>query len=227
MEQRVLLFLALFFFICLSRQQLNAQVTVGSNIPPEKAALLDLKTQTGDAGTNTSTRGGLLLPRVALNNLNELNIFETINPTDPDYTQQKLKHTGLTVYNTEVNVAQSIEKGIYVWDGEKWDKANSSKEINFFYMPSIVIDTRTPGTFTVNLHQKYLEQFQFPAVRSTGAPVSIPFYMQPEDLYYYVTDYDQNVFNNVTVNEFGIMTYDVVQPAVDGTSFMNIVFVIK
>lgn len=207
--------------------QLNAQVTIGSNISPQKAAILDLKTQSGDGGSKTTTQGGLLLPRTELNDLNEFDIFESIRPTDSDYAIQKLNHTGLIIFNTKIDDAEKIERGIYIWNGQKWEKASPSKQVNFFYMPSIVIDTRLTGSFVVDLHQKYVEQFQFPAIRSTGAPVSIPFYIQPEDLYYYVTDYDQNVFANISINENGMMSYDIIQPAIDGTSFMNIVFVIK
>lgn len=227
MKKRVVLLIVLNISMCFFLLQINAQVTIGSNLSPEKAAILDLKTQQGNAGSTTTTKGGLLLPRVELNDLNELDIFDVINTTDADYAVQKLSHTGLTIFNTKVNEAAKIEKGIYVWNGQKWEKSSSSKQINFFYMPSITIDTRTVGSFTIDLHQKYLEQYQFPAVRSPGAPVSIPFYIEPEDLYYYITDYDQNVFDNVSVDVNGLMTFDVIQPSLDGTSFMNIVFVIK
>lgn len=206
---------------------LNAQVTIGSDLPPEKAAVLDIKTQQGEGGTKTSARGGLLLPRVELNNLNELNIFESVKVTDSDYAIQKLNHTGLTVFNTQEDETQGIEKGIYVWSGQKWEKTSSSKRLNFFYMPSMIIDTRVTGSFVIDLHQKYLEQFQFPAIRSTNAPVSIPFYIEPEELYYYVTDFDQDVFGNISIDGKGIMSFDIIQPSVDGTSFINIVFVIK
>ena len=45
---------------------LKAQVTVGSNNSPEKAALLDIKEKIDKTGGPTVDKGGLLLPRVNL-----------------------------------------------------------------------------------------------------------------------------------------------------------------
>ena len=85
----------------------NAQVRIGGNAPPEKGTVLDLKSSASAPGYV----GGLLLPRVALGDLNTVPSTWAGSGT---LDVSKLK--GLLVYNT--NTALGI--GIYVWDGTKW-----------------------------------------------------------------------------------------------------------
>ena len=73
---------------------LSAQVTVGSDISPSRATLLELKSQqtvgtitaVTDAGNVTSTTGGFLLPRVKLVSTATLEPF--ITTTDPEYNAE-------------------------------------------------------------------------------------------------------------------------------------------
>lgn len=100
--------------------------------------------------------------------------------------------------------------------------------VNWFFMPSITINTATMGTpQTIDLYAKFREQFQTPKVRSANAPQSImPTLPTNTELYYYVTDYDTNVLTNVSINANGVMTYTVShQPS--EASYVNIVFVLK
>jgi len=198
-----------------------SQITVGSDVTPEKAALLDIKTRTGTAGDTSSDGGGLLMPRVTISDASDLGIFSEI--TGLNDATEKLKHRGLTVYNIGTT---SVEAGIYVWDGDKWQKAGVKKEIKFFYMPSIQIDL-SQGDGSINLFNRYAAQFQNPKASSTGMP--IPHYLNASDLDYYVTDYDTEVFDNVTVDATGKMEYELSDqlPADVCCSFINIVFVVK
>ncbi|MDR2627733.1 MAG: hypothetical protein LBC40_06840 [Dysgonamonadaceae bacterium] len=104
----------------------QAQVTIGSGEQPVKGALLDIKEQAANSDNVTSTRGGLLLPRVKLKNKSTLEPFIPI--TDPDWVNQatsriKELHAGLIVYNlTTVN---PFRPGVYVWDGSQWTPANA------------------------------------------------------------------------------------------------------
>src|SRR5690606_32868361 len=91
----------------------------------------------------------------------------------------------------------------------------------FFYMPSIVFEVSTTGTFTKNLHQLYVDQYGSPMISSTGANNSIPTFDATE-LEYHITYYDETLFNNITINENGEMTYTVLSSAVTTASFMNI-----
>lgn len=213
--------------------RLQAQVTIGTDNPPEKAALLDVKTKSGGAnGDTTSEGGGILLPRIKITNIESLNQFSGITGLDTD--EQKERHKGLMVYNIEENLAQNIEKGIYVWNGKFWEKAAFRNRVNFFYMPSIPIIATTLGTKTVNLYDQYFSQFRNPKVVSSNAPASIPVFVSRRDLYYYITDYDTSVFEAddgsgtiFSINEDGLLTYTVKALPTDGTSYINIVFVVK
>ncbi|MFC3199949.1 hypothetical protein ACFOET_20180, partial [Parapedobacter deserti] len=109
-----------------------------------------------------------------------------------------------------------------------------NKFVRFFYMPSIVFDTSSPNPTgplrTRNLYQEYVNQFTGAGspglVGSTGAPETIPYLPQAEDLYYYITYYDDDVFADLSINQNGELSYRVIGPGTP-TSFMNIVFVIK
>ncbi len=115
----------------------------------------------------------------------------------------------------------------------------------FFYMPSIVIDTKVVKQGVKrNLYAEYVAQFsnkkfemdetggkivdeaRTTFIKSTNAPNVIPYLPNSKDLYYYVTDYDTTALENLSIDEDGILTYDVKGTGTD-YSFINIVFVIK
>ncbi|MDR1056273.1 MAG: hypothetical protein LBL90_10765 [Prevotellaceae bacterium] len=94
---------------------LHAQVTIGSNIPSKKGAILDLNENIPDASnTQVNSTKGLLLPRV------KLDVINSLSPAIPGYTAGTADpaHTGLTVYN--VNETSPFVAGIYTWNGDKW-----------------------------------------------------------------------------------------------------------
>ena len=121
----------------------------------------------------------------------------------------------------------------------------------FFYMPAVIFDTSATGTATRDLYQEYVNQFTGGAVGSgnatypishgpagttpiqyaggivgsTGAPADIEV-LEKGDLYYYVTYYDEEVFENLSIDADGNLTYTVKAGATP-SSYMNIVFVIK
>lgn len=229
-KKKYVLFTVIFFFAVTA----FAQVTIGSGEIPEKAALLDIKTKKYAENTEpvSSDRGGLLLPRVKISDIKDLGVFSEV--TGLNDSAEKLKHTGLTVYNigtTDNNGKVLVEEGIYVWDGEKWMKAGISKPNKFFYMPSIEIPITTP--ISINLYNEYVSQFTSPKAASTGAPASIPCYKSNE-LYYYITnagkDSDGNeIFTSFNITVDGELTYTVNSNLPDDVccSYINIVFVVK
>jgi len=121
---------------------IRGQVTIGSDIPPEKAALLEFKntppTVAGGESVN-SDGGGLLFPRVKLVKKDELlPFFKVSDLGTANYENvQKPSHTGLFVYNLFNDLddpdGEGFEEAPYYWDGEKWLKIEKGKE------PSIVI----------------------------------------------------------------------------------------
>ena len=115
----------------------------------------------------------------------------------------------------------------------------------FFYMPSIVINTRTNVQGVKrDLYKEYVAQFtnkefipdanggsigtspSSTFVKSTGSPDAIPVIPNASDIYYYVTNFDNTALSNLSIDANGVLTYDVVGTGTD-YSFINVVFVIK
>lgn len=206
---------------------MNAQTGIGT-AQPNQSAQLDI----------TSSDKGVLIPRIALTSATQQLQTTVAN------------QTSLLIYNTATVAAESLTPGYYYWDSNKWIRMIAENDeslggVKFFYMPSIVINTSTNGTFKRNLHAEYVSQFtnkEFvpdattggsvgTAVRptflkSTGAPDEIPNTPNPGDLYYYVTDYDDTALEITDIDANGIMTYEVIGTGTD-YSFVNIVFVVK
>ena len=102
-----------------------------------------------------------------------------------------------------------------------------SKAARIFYPPSIAVDASTNGVgLTLNLYDQYVAQFGTPAVASLGAPAAIPTYAAT-DLYYYVTYADPAVFDNMSIDVSGELTYDIVGQPSDYNALINVVFVVK
>jgi len=96
----------------------------------------------------------------------------------------------------------------------------------FFYMPSVVFDISVIGTYTRNLYNEYINQFATPAIKSAGAVEGIPTLLASQ-LEYYVTYYDTNIFENLSIDQNGVLTYRVKNSSASEKTFMNIVFVVK
>ncbi|NDV97113.1 hypothetical protein D0T84_19725 [Dysgonomonas sp. 521] len=167
--------------LIIGSSKLKAQVTIGSDLAPIDATLLELKSKDAsnpasvtDDNNITSDKGGLLLPRVMLVNRKTLEPF--VKTTDPAWTgasasKIKEKHTGLTVYNinesaetvTELN--KIFHQGVYLWDGAKWvPVGDSNAGQRYFHMPAFnlpltqitqVGDTKP----TYDLYAEYKKQF--------------------------------------------------------------------
>ena len=112
-------------------------------------------------------------------------------------------------------------------------KALKAAMPKFFYMPSIAIPTHrdqlaaneTLGT--IDLYEKYRSQFQTPARKNNNTTTSLPT-LAKNELDYYITWFDPEVFNTVSVNDNGILTYTIKANAdITMASFMNIIFAVK
>ncbi len=113
----------------------------------------------------------------------------------------------------------------------------TSKAGRVFFPPSIAIDASVNvNGETLNLYNEYLLQYSLtpPPIGATpvetaisaGAPPTIPVYLNTE-LYYYVTYADPSVFDNISIDEFGEMTYDIIGQPTDDNAIINVVFVVK
>ncbi|GAB6122044.1 fibrobacter succinogenes major paralogous domain-containing protein [Dysgonomonas termitidis] len=151
--------------------QLQSQVTIGSGLEPRRAALLDLKTRQGAAGTVSSVSddanitsglgdGGLLLPRVKLVSISTLEPF--IPTSDPDFTANtdnlKERLAGLMVYNiTNNGVGSTLYPAVYTWNGAIWVTSQANEAVSSitgqpqqFTFYELGTETAAPLTFTVD-----------------------------------------------------------------------------
>jgi hypothetical protein len=205
--------------VLLAPAGVSAQVTIGSNNAPDKFSLLDL-----DASIVSR---GLHLPRLTTAQRDAL-------ITDASVAADKILGEGLVIYNLDINCFE-------FWNGSKWKSFCES--FAWFYMPSIVIDVTTSGTFERNLYLEYKKQFAdaddavtqpdsptagTALVKSeAGAPIPVTSIYDASELYYYVTGYDATVFSNFSITPAGVLTYTVNADNVTDATYMNIVFAVK
>jgi uncharacterized protein (TIGR02145 family) len=124
--KKIILLCSICFFTCATQ----AQVTIGSGIPPEKGALLDLK-ENAPKPDNTTAAKGLLLPRVKLTEPDKLYpMFEGSPGSGTDNSNydspaekdaENSMHTGLWVYNLS-QCDGKFAQGVYSWTGAKWEQ---------------------------------------------------------------------------------------------------------
>lgn len=204
---------------------LQAQIGVNSTNPK---VTLDVYAATTDG----TTPEGLATPRLTLSQLIS---------KDAKYTSEQ---TGAIVYVTNITGTTStktrniIAIGYYYFDGTLWQTIGPDPSLRFFYMPSVVLPTNTTDasynantqTFTIDLYSIYSNQFRLvnsaTTVKNPTAtvlPVSAS-----SALDYFITYYDNTVYQNVSVSDAGVLTYKLVPTfALSEKSFMNIVFKIK
>lgn len=202
---------------------MHAQIGVNSTNPQ-----VTLDVQAG--ATDATTAEGLTAPRLTLGQLAS---------KDARYTADQ---TGTVIYVTSMTGTATtktrnvIAIGYYYFDGALWQTMGPDPAVRFFYMPSVVLTTNTADpsynagtqTFTFNLYTAYTNQFGLigPVTKSptaTTLPVSAA-----NSLEYFITYYDNAVYQNVAVSDAGVLTYKLVPSFVfSGKTFMNIVFKIK
>src|SRR5690554_222769 len=166
-----------------------------------------------------------------------------IDATDSDLIISGLDKTKVQATNASTGITDHL----LAVDANNNVKALKAAMPKFFYMPSIIIPTSkeqldAPGSGkltgddfdntsregTINLYNRYAAQFGGSTLikSETAAPV-LPV-LPSGELYYYVTWYDTNVFTSVSVDDEGVLTYEVDENAdITVGSFMNIVFAIK
>jgi len=88
------------------------------------------------------------------------------------------------------------------------------------------LETEVDQTYTVDLYQVYRNQFDSNTIKSPSAPNLLTALPAATDFYYYVAGYDTDVFDNISIDANGKLTYHVKDTATDAT-YLNIVLVEK
>lgn len=134
--------------------------------------------------------------------------------------------TGLMIFNSdEVTMQQNVGTP----DKPNWsDIGGNSKTPSWFYMPVTPIDVSVPdSTYTVNLHNAYLKQFNAATIPSNIDKSSIPSTYAKEELEFLVLGYDKSVFSNVKITDTGILSYKAEPSNVTDSTYFNVIFKIK
>jgi hypothetical protein len=188
---------------------LNAQVSVGVDAPPVRAALLDLKDRVASADTVSSSSGGLVLPRVKLVDKTTLEPFIATNAPEWDNANRaksKNDHIGLTVYNLADNT--DFDQGIYVWSGNEWKILQV--ESNYIYLPSFNLKWNDTSVDLFNIYKNNLNFATNSKYKSSTGSLRVAFPEFDEeanDFYYVVTYYDPAVLTISNITPQGLMTY--------------------
>lgn len=218
----------------------------GNGLTQATDGALQVNAQNGINVNNDLVKlGGTLTENTTLTN----STFDLTLATTTAGATGKLKVTGLDKTKVQATINTGTTTGItehvLAVGSDNVVRALKATMPKFFYMPSIIVPihssqftaingtesfNNTTRTGVLNLYERYKLQFGTTGTAtqpsSAGAP---PLPVLPaSELHYYVTWYDTTIFQSVTLNATGLMTY-VVNTGVDVTvgSFMNIVFAVK
>lgn len=108
--KKILLLLVFFTVTYLS---LSAQIVIGSSKEPKAGAIIEL-----DNDSKSSTKGGLLIARVVLSDLEKIPFIDQ-SLSSEELKKKNALHIGHLVYN--VGSVVNIPKGLYSWNGAKWE----------------------------------------------------------------------------------------------------------
>lgn len=172
---------------CMASTTVSSQVTIGMGEAPAKLALLQLKDQAADASNVTGTKGGLVLPRVKLVDLNTLQPF--MNSAETNYVNEKILSVGMMVYNVNDLPASSISPGVYCWNGQKWEMSTMPSAFSTPYTGSGAVKinvnqskfitlsgTQSYGLLMTNQSATINPQYAtgvYPGGTATGSPTSV------------------------------------------------------
>lgn len=215
-----------FVLAFISASTLKAQVGINTTNP-----LVTMHVES--TSTGASTAEGLLVPRLTLAQLIS---------KDSKYLPL---HDGTLIYITDItggnggsgSKTQNVNAtGYYYFNGTEWAQMAQKNNIDFFYMPSVVLPTDPSdaayvgSSFTIDLHKAYAEQFGLTNSASSiknPAGTALSSYAKNE-LDYLVTYFDKNVYTNVSVSDNGILTYQIATGSnISEKTFMNIVLRVK
>ncbi len=129
----------LLLILCLIVLKFNAisQVTVGSDFSAETGSLLEVKQKEilspieNDLKSLTNSEKGVLFPKVSLKSFDKLTpLYGGIddgkgNWSDDSTPEEKLKATGMVVFNTNED-AESLDRGLYMWQLDEWIKLSEA-----------------------------------------------------------------------------------------------------
>ena len=212
--KKVIYILLIFVVIGISRS--TAQVTIGSINTPN--ATLDVRLQ----ATATTPPDGILVPRITGD---QLAARSSNYGSDQDGALVFVTAAATTLAGSVINV-KSVGFYYYSSRDDIWVPI-AIKKPEWFYMPPTPINVEAGTGKTINLFTTFLASVTTGSIKSGGLDFLyiIP-YNTAESYDYYVVGYDDTVFDNISISNMGVMTYDIIGLATD-ESYINIIFVAK
>jgi len=203
---------------------LNAQVTVGSNVPPN--ATLDVVA----SKTDGSTAEGIIAPRLTGDQIQAADLLYG----DP---QNAAIVYAIEPVSTPSPKTVNIKKaGYYYYDAPNavWVAVNTGNEV-WFYMPSfnLPLGTQVGAQRSFSLYKEYERQFkqignsQFVVSYNAENPANVVVPYSVSELEYFVTAYSDNVITITGLDQFGILYYTVNSLLAPEGSFINVIFKVK
>ena len=152
--------LLLFTFAILFAFRLFAQVTIGTDEPPENGALLEMKEKQAenpaenDPTSLENSEKGMLCPKVSLKAWNKLTpLYGGMDNgsgiwSDESTEKEKLTATGMLVYNINPH-AENIAVGFCYWNGKEWISFQKVQSTGAFTIDCLSV--KVNGQYTVNV----------------------------------------------------------------------------
>lgn len=196
-----LIYTSFLFLMCTSMFSQAAATGIGTQLP-NPSAVLDV----------VNDAAGILIPRMTSIQKNAI----------------AAPAPGLLVYDITL---KCISQNSGTPDTPLWvclsAKDNRS---NFFHMPALKLVTTDyeewDPSSRLDLYGVYQRKFNSPIVRSPYSTPSIPHFLDPTDLYYYILSYDEEVLDIKDIDAEGKMSFEVLKNPPFGT-YINVVFVVK
>jgi hypothetical protein len=174
--KRILILLAV-TIIC---NVMQAQVTIGSLLNPQKGALLDLKEEDPINQSDPNSEKGILFPKVALIDVKSLEPLIKGMAVAAD----SMKMRGMIVYNVNEN-ANGIDAGLSVWNGEEWMSivgGGASKAAVFTIdWTKVTIN----GTYVKDKPLTYGNTVSLPVNVTRAGTYNLVAYSKPDNNYYF------------------------------------------
>jgi len=206
----------------------NAQVTIGALDIPE--VTLDVIGQ----ATEVAVPDGVLIPRITGDQLAAKTAYNDVAQNSTLIFVTAAASTG----NQTGQTSNVKSEGFYYFDYKKnkWiplacEQSSPQEKPEWFYMPPYPIEVTSGLTGeTIDLFEKFIESLTTLSFSSVTSASFSDFYdisgLKGDDFDYYVVGYDASLFGNISIDEDGLMTYDIIGTA-DDKSYINIVFVRK
>jgi hypothetical protein len=206
-----------------------ATITIGHEVPTDAGGVISvvLNETTGSWTTLTYNKDDLV--RVTYNG-----VVLSIDRMEVVLAKQGLFGVNIDAAEIEPssngNVLSTNSSGVTSW--QPATEVLKTATMNWFFMPSVALDVANPTNGqlrSADLYAKFTEQFTNPMYKSADAPIGQGVYktLPPASAFdYYITYYDNTVFNIQSLSNSGVLKYYVIGTPTEAT-YVNIIFVIK